>query len=315
VRLIIRADSSNSIGAGHVMRTSVIASEFLKRGNTVVYVGNIEPSNLITQRFKEIGVSNVVRGPVSIGSTSSDILLIDSYTLPITDPFLAKENWHLIVAIVDGVTPNFICDLAIHPSLIAKQICTINSRFLSGPNYILLRDSIRKIEFKNHEAPLRILLAAGGSDPSHFCNAIIKTLSKTRLNFKLEVFSSNLSPDEVLDSRISVHSVGLEFDEIANHCDLAFTLASSLSLELIARGMPTGVGVAYENQQEGFEELVSNGFAAPLGYFSNQGEWNNSEGILIKLITSYEYRRNLHERVASLIDFEGAKRIVSEILG
>ncbi len=314
MRLVIRADSSDSIGTGHVMRTSVIASEFLKRGNAVVYVGNIEPSDLITQRFKEIGVSYLVPESDSIGPTSSDILLIDSYTLPITDPFLAKENWRMVVSIFDGVTPNFFSDITIHPSLILKQASTTNGRFLSGPSYILLRDSIRKIGIENHEAPLRILLAGGGSDPSRFCDAIIKLLSKTRLAFKLEVFSSHLSHDEVLDSRISIHSVGLEFDEIANQCNLAFTLASSLSLELIARGMPIGVGVAYENQQEGYMELVSNGFAAPLGYFSNQEGWNISEEILIKLITSDEYRRNFHERVVGLIDFEGAKRVVSEIL-
>ena len=39
MRYVLRADASESIGAGHVMRSSAIAEELIARGENVVFVG------------------------------------------------------------------------------------------------------------------------------------------------------------------------------------------------------------------------------------------------------------------------------------
>ena len=41
MRYVLRADASQSMGSGHVMRSSAIAEELIARGEDVVFVGQI----------------------------------------------------------------------------------------------------------------------------------------------------------------------------------------------------------------------------------------------------------------------------------
>ena len=42
MRFVIRADAYRMSGAGHVMRSSVIAEELIDRGYEVYFVGNVD---------------------------------------------------------------------------------------------------------------------------------------------------------------------------------------------------------------------------------------------------------------------------------
>jgi hypothetical protein len=116
------------------------------------------------------------------------------------------------------------------------------------------------------------------------------------------------------DSRVNIHKVSLHLDEVARYSDLALTLASSLSTELIARGMPVGLAVGFENQQMGFNEIISMGYAAPVGSRDSSGSWKFNESIIKRLIQSNSYRNELRRKVNGLVDLGGARRIALEIL-
>jgi hypothetical protein len=100
----------------------------------------------------------------------------------------------------------------------------------------------------------------------------------------------------------------------AEKCDLAFTLASSLSIELIAREVPLGVAYAFDNQEDGFHELVSLSLALPIGERDIQGNWIFDKDNLTELIISASLRNQLRSRMSGLIDFKGAERVALEIL-
>lgn len=318
MRLIIRADASPSLGTGHVMRSSTIAAEFLRLGHTVYYAGTIDPMSLILERFQEIGISYPVLDPVSIESDhKNDILLIDSYSLNPSDPLIAKAKWVKVVAIIDSITPSYDVDLAIRPSLLPQTNLPDGVRTLSGPKFLLLRKSVTKsspTREPEDSAPLRILVAGGGSDPSGFSSEIVKALKELPLNFIADVFSDNLDLKNLSDTRIRIHKVSLQLDEYAKECDLAFTLASSLSIELIAREIPIGVACAFDNQKGGFTEMVSAGFAAPVGERMISGEWKIDKEIIYRLIESSAYRNEFRTRTSGLIDLNGAERVAAEIL-
>jgi spore coat polysaccharide biosynthesis predicted glycosyltransferase SpsG len=317
VRLIIRADASVSVGTGHVMRSSTIAAEFLQLGHAVCYVGTIDPMSLILERFQEVGLTYPPKKPADFQPDhKNDILLIDSYTLNPSDPFIAKENWLKVVSIHDSVTPNYDVDLVIKPSLTSLPNPRDRIRTLSGAQFILLRNSVTKTYPRdpNDSTPLRVLVAGGGSDPSGFCNEVIKVLRELPFNFMANVFSDNIDLTHMADSRIKTHQVSLLLDEFAKDCDLALTLASSLSTELLAREIPIGVACAFENQRSGFIEMVSSGFAAPIGELDNSGEWHFDKVAIGQLLSSNTFRANLRSRVSGLIDLKGPKRVALEIL-
>lgn len=317
MRLIIRADASAGVGTGHVMRSSTIAAEFLQLGHTVCYVGAIDPMSLILERFQEVGLTYPPIKPADFQfDYKNDILLIDSYTLDPSDPFIAKKNWFKVVSIHDSVTPNYDVDLVIRPSLTPQPSPREGVRTLSGARFILLRKSLTKTRRRDPKdsTPLKILVAGGGSDPSGFCNEMIKVLKELQFSFVANVFSDNIDSVDQSDLRIKLNHVGLALDEVANECDLAFTLASSLSIELIAREIPIGVACAFENQRTGFIEMISCGFAAPIGSRDSYGKWAIDNDVLRNLVSSSQRRDGLRSKVSGLVDLDGPKRIAFEIL-
>jgi spore coat polysaccharide biosynthesis predicted glycosyltransferase SpsG len=299
------------------MRTSTIAAEFLDLGSEVCYVGNIEPMSLILERFKEIGLHSPVLDPGGFESRSdSDILLIDSYSLHPSDPFIAKERWFKSFSISDSVTPNYDVDLVIKPSLTKSTNTIPGNRILSGPEYILIRNSISKNSPRKtyDHSPLRILIVGGGSDPSRFCTAVAKALMGFPNDFNADIFSDNVDLKLQDDSRIRFHKVSTRIDHFARDCDVALTLASSLSMELIAREIPVGIGAAFENQMDGFQEIIGLGLAIPIGILDSSGNWNIDKVMIRELIESESLRKELRSRVTGLIDAGGPRRITLEIL-
>ena len=317
MRLVIRADASASVGTGHVMRSSTIAAEFLKLGHAVCYAGSIDPVSLILERFQELGIPYPVIDPVGFESNyENDILLIDSYSLDPSDPSIAREKWAKVVGIFDSITPHYDVDLAIRPSLLPQKTLVEGVRTLAGTKFLLLRNSVTKSFPRNPDKsiPLKILVVGGGSDPSDFCSEVTKVLKELPFNFIADVFSDNVDLLHQSDSRIRIHKVSLLLDEYAKDCDLAFTLASSLSIELLAREIPIGVACAFENQRSGFTEMVASDFAAPIGDRNKSGEWEIDKGVISEMITSASYRDALRSRISGLIDLNGPERVALEIL-
>jgi spore coat polysaccharide biosynthesis predicted glycosyltransferase SpsG len=317
VRLIIRADASVSVGTGHVMRSSTVAAEFVNLGHTVFYAGHINPLSLILERFQEIGVPNTILSPESFEPRKeTDILLIDSYTLGVTDPFILRNRWLKSCSISDAITPDFDVDLVIKPSLVGQPYSIGNTRVLSGADFTLLRKSIKKNLPRafGDVSPLRILIVGGGSDPSGFCSELVKTIRNFPNDFVVDVFSDNFETSSIPDARFRIHKVSLSIDEFAKNCDLVFTLASSSSLEFIAREIPVGVACAFENQKDGYRELVSSVIAAPIGERETTGKWIFNSNILERLINSETFRNQLRANSKGLIDMEGPERVVAEIL-
>lgn len=299
------------------MRSSTIAAEFLRLGHEVWYVGEIDSMGLIDERLEELGLRDFTIHPNDFQSISNtDYLLMDSYTVSPRDPFLDKDKWFRRISVSDSVTPQYDVDLEIQPSLVPKKDGTKSHRVLSGPKFILLRDTL-STNFRrlaSDRSPIRILIVGGGSDPSGFCDSLAAKLLQFSNSFVLDIFSDNLDLALLRDHRVRVHKVSLAMDHYSNKCDLAFTLASSLSIELIAQGIPIGLAAAFDNQLNGFQEIIELGFGAPIGVRNPDGQWSFDETMLAAMVSSETFRDNLRLRVAGLIDLRGPQRIASEIL-
>jgi len=106
MRYVLRADASQSIGAGHVMRSSAIAEELIAIGKEVIFVGQITDLPWVEGRIASLGFAHVY--PDSNGFESnpdSDVLILDSYEIDESDAFIAQQNWCRVIAIVDEITP------------------------------------------------------------------------------------------------------------------------------------------------------------------------------------------------------------------
>ena len=76
MRYVLRADASQSIGAGHVMRSFAIAEELIAVGKEVIFVGRISDLSWVEERIASLGFSQVYSETSDFKSNpKSDVLV------------------------------------------------------------------------------------------------------------------------------------------------------------------------------------------------------------------------------------------------
>ena len=297
------------------MRSSAIAEELIARGQDVIFIGQISDLPWVKQRITNLGFSQVYsESKEFISNPTSDVLILDTYTIGTNESFINSDNWLNIVAIVDELTPEYNCTLRIHPGLDTDWIGNSKTPILAGPNYIPIRSSLcKKASIREYSKKiLKIAVVAGGSDPYKLVIEIARILAKTHLDFKAYLFSSS-EVNFATDSRFHYVQVGPKFDDLTKNIDLVLTTASTSSLEFLARGICVGLVCAVNNQKQYYNSLGNLGVAAQLGFRTIDNCWELDEQLIFSLITSSELRMSLIARAVDLIDFNGASRIVDVI--
>ena len=311
MRIVLRADASSTIGAGHVMRSLAILEEFKARKLEMVFIGKIQDADWLAAKISEFGFSEILESENEFRpNPSSDVLILDSYVVPIDNPLLTNHHWKKIVILCDELTPKYQADLYIHPGLEANWFRSPNRRILFGPDYIPLRKAISKN--RKVDPTLKIVIVGGGTDPANFVESVAEILSRSSVEFDAACFTPNESTFR-LDARFSRMPIGADLDFYANNADLAFTTASTTGLEFIAREIACGIACAVDNQKQYYKVLVDNEVAYPIGALLGSN-WKLDESAIMRLLDSGELRKGLADRCNNFIDLQGATRIVDEIL-
>lgn len=297
------------------MRSSAIAEELIARGEKVFFVGSISNLPWVEERINQLGFTEIYSDPTQfISNCASDILLIDSYEIASNNPFILPTNWFKIVAIVDEVTPDYFCDLRIHPGLNSSWYRNSKVPFLSGPQYVPFRSILTNTESiskKIDDAP-KIAVVAGGSDPHNLVREIAEILSSFNDNFNVLLFSNTLSKSN-FDSRFQVIEIGNQLDSLTQDVDLIFTTSSTSSLEFLARGLCVGIACAVENQRQHYNSLGQLGAAERIGFKNKFNVWELDINSIHSLVTTGTKREILKANAVGLFDFKGAARIVDAI--
>ena len=294
------------------MRSTVLAEEAISRGYECIFVGEVSGLDWVTARISNIGFSKVTADTFSFEpERESDILVLDTYSIPVSDRFIAKKNWKLVLNISDAITPKYESDVELRPGLMVIESQLESPKLLSGPEYVLIRGGIEK---SRRAEPLggatKVLIVGGGSDPFGFVTSVAKVLCSLNLNLEVHTFTDGSVPQ---DSKVKFvkHSMGLELDFIANEVDVVFTTASTSSLEFIAREIATGVVCAVENQADYYEQLGRLGYATQLGMFNSNKNWEFNLPAIREMLESQAKRDSLRNSIHGLIDFKGATRVIN----
>jgi spore coat polysaccharide biosynthesis predicted glycosyltransferase SpsG len=314
MRYVFRADASRFIGSGHVMRLSAIAEELIARQEYVVFVGQIQELIWVEKHILRLGFSEICIEPELFNpNPETDILIIDSYIIPTSDTFILRSNWLHVISIADELTPDYICDLRIHPGLDSSWTGKSKTPILSGPRYIPIRKSLQiKTRKRNGDKPVTIAIIAGGSDPYNLVSEIARILHTIEIPFAA-FFFTNLTINLIKDERFTYVPIGECLEEITHDCDLIFTTASTSSLEFLAQGFPLGVVKVVDNQEQNYNLLGQLGAAGLIGVRSSEDIWNLNLALIGELIESADLRKSLMSKSQNLIDFNGSTRIIEAI--
>lgn len=314
MRYVLRADASQSIGSGHVMRSSAIAEELIARGEDVVFVGQISDIPWLALRVNNLGFCEIQSQEKGfISNPDKDILILDSYVVSVDEAFIQPSKWRAVITVADELTPAYKSNLIIHPGLSTHFVSKTGVKVLAGPKYIPFRSSIQKtVKSGEKESILEILVVGGGTDLFGFAAAICEVLMEITDSFHASIFTHNISL-RTLDSRFTIVPIGFELDNYAANVDLAFTTASTTSLEFIAREVAVGIGCAIDNQEDYYKSFSAFGVAAPIGRFV-EGNWQIDQAKIAELVHSSVIREDLRKNCSGLVDLGGAGRIADEIL-
>jgi len=317
MRIVFRADASSVIGSGHVMRLSAIAEAATIRGYETIFIGEIRDLGWVKTYISNIGFNSLFETELEFTANSeSDVLILDSYLIPIHSKFIQPENWLKVITIIDSQTPDYRSTLKIHPGLSKDWYLGSSHNFLYGKKYIPLRRSITKQKYENDSRDaglLRVIITGGGSDPFDFSKSIAKEILRIPGNYKF-IFISNDEAIEDLDERFSVTLIGGIKEEDFQSVDLAFTTASTSSLEFIAREIPCGIACAVDNQQIYYQSIEKYGLAVCIGTRMKTDEWGFDVMAIAQLLNSSSTRERLKKKCFEYIDLNGASRIVDVII-
>lgn len=316
MRIIFRADASREIGSGHVMRSSVLAEEAVARGFECIFIGNISGLDWVAERISTLGFAQVLSDESSfVPNAKSDVLVLDSYSIPISNTFIAKKNWKLVMSICDLITPNYKVDIEIRPGFEEIREGRETPVVLSGAEYILIRRGILKSNGRKVDSRYpKVLVVGGGSDPFGFVPTIAEVIQPFMMNLEVHLFTNEQISAEFSHNFI-IHPIGSELDLIAQEVDLVLTTASSSSLEFIAREIPTGVVCLIDNQEDCYEQLGRLGYATQIGVRTSAGAWQFNVEAIRNLLVCQEKRDALKESVLDLVDLKGAERVIDFLVG
>jgi len=310
MRIILRSDASDSIGAGHIMRCLAIAEESILRGIPTYLVGEVKNLPWLRDRVCSLPKLIWIENPDDfLPNPYTDSLIIDSYSIPTRDSFIDVMNWYRVIAIIDEKTPNYEASILFHPGLDISWSKEKNIYY--GPKYIPIRKAISR-ESSEENQKLCIIVVGGGTDFRNFVGVIADQLKDIDLEFTAHLFSNNYSLIQEEDTRFMLEPIGERLDYMAARADLILTTASTTCLEFVAREKAVGMFCAVENQSIYYKSLAKLELACPLGKFEGE-HWEIDNNLLSKLIYSSEYRSEFRLKTRGVIDLLGAARILNRI--
>ncbi|GFO68504.1 hypothetical protein GMLC_20830 [Geomonas limicola] len=278
MRLVIRADASQELGSGHVMRTLALVEALAPRGGEFSLVSRDLPEHLA-----ELAAARGVRvlplaGPAP-GDPAEDAaqtarliggrpdwLVVDHYRLDAAWERLVRPGVRRLMVIDDLADRPHDCDLLLDQNLVEgmelryRGLVPEETRLLIGPAHALLRG-----EFVAQRAALpprdgtveRILVCFGGSDPTGETAKALEALALPEFaGLEIDVVAGGSNPHWAdLEAqcqklpRASFQRQSFEMARLMAQADLALGAGGGSAWERCFLGLPTLTVTVAANQE------------------------------------------------------------------
>jgi len=281
--VLIRADSSSTIGAGHIMRDLVLAERECA-GDRVVFAVRDLPGN-INQAIGAKGYETVLleKGTVEelidiIRGSGIDTLVIDHYGISAEEERRIKEATGVTLVVLDDFYAPHHCDILINHNIYAEAeryrgLVPEGCEVRCGERFTLIRDAFRRAKRKRTAGEIaldptdvrHLFLGMGGTDSAGLNIPILETLrSFADIHIHVVTTGANRGLDHLRRFCEEEPSVTLYVDapdiaEIMAGCDWAVVTPSVILHEVIYLGLPFVAIQSADNQAEMVAHLKERG--------------------------------------------------------
>ena len=340
--LFVRADASERIGTGHVMRCLALAQEFQRTAGRVLFV-QAETTSAIERRLRAEGfeIASLDAKPGSpedarvavrlARERDANWIVADGYHFGAEYQRHLKGNDLGLLLIDDyGHAEHYWADYVLNQNLSADPIRYKNrepyTRLLLGTKYVLLRQEFERWRNWEREIPTvarKVLVTLGGADPDNATSKIVEALLRIRdeqLECVVVIGGSNPHLEKLkaairhLPSAIRLVVDATDMPGLMAWADVAIAAGGTTSWELAFMGLPSIVIVLAGNQAEIAASLERESVSVNLGASKN----NTTDRIanaLHSLLNDLDRRQRMSRNGCKLVDGLGVVRVTGLLSG
>lgn len=333
--LLIRADSSVSMGTGHVMRCLALAQGWTARGGDVTFLGryespalpaHLEAAGMRVRRVREEGdpraAADVLRELA--GGGQKPWMVLDGYQFDAEYQRAIRESgWPLLVVDDGGELPWYHASVILNQNLEAESRrypCGPETRLLLGTRFALLRAEFRSRARRRRRVRrtgARVLVSLGGADAENGTLKVLQALAQVRLDgLEVCVVAGPANPHrdalrEAIGGFRLLETVE-DMPSLMEWADAAVVAGGTTCWEIAYLGLPSLVMILAENQRPVAESLARCGAARSMGWH-HQVSAAALARALEELLADEEARRAMSRTGRSLVDGRGVDRVVREL--
>ena len=294
MNILFRADSSSTIGTGHIMRDLVLAKQF--KDDNIIFATQELKGN-INFRIKEASYQIEILNSNEIDEVIKLIkeynihrVVIDNYNIDYDYEKKLKEETSVEIFVFDDTYKKHYCDILLNHNIYAqkekyKTLVPKTCELRCGPKYTLLRDEFLNInKNKKNNKNKTFFIAMGGSDPLNLNLKILKILKKYK-NIKVNLITtqSNQNLEILKEYCMDNHWIKLYIDcnimaKLMIQSDYAIITPSVTANEIYYMNIPFIAIKVTKNQEYMYEFLFKNRYHVMADY---------NDKILIEMIEEF----------------------------
>lgn len=344
-RLVIRADASEVIGGGHVMRCLALAGAWVGRDGAAAS-GKCEVMFVCAEVTKPLKARIAREGHLirAIGSERgsdldadltrniarewrADAVVIDGYCFGLTYQERLRDKSFIRVLYDDqGQAPSFDCEILVNQNISA---CARDyagrapgATLLLGSQFAALRPEflvLRRHQRRNYDSAHKVLVSLGLSDTTQSLRQILEGFDRiTDVQLTIEVLSGAGDPVEleriVTMMRHQVLCVPTvdNFAQKLVETDIAILAGGGTAHEAACLGTPMIMVCVADNQAPAYREFVRRG-AALDGGVAGEIDPVTFAAVAAEMLGSAQLRATCAAAARAAVDGQGAQRVSSQI--
>lgn len=333
MRLLLRCDAGPSTGVGHAVRCAAVAEAALLSGHEVFWSGRLDGlgwlwSGLVREPGPVLPSADTAGGLAALAREHRiDAVHVDHYLLG--DDLRPALNAAGVVlsTVEDFATGRRPGDVVVDPNMGAEDHPRPDDGsplLLRGPGYAPLRLTVRRARTRRAlraadapgTGPPRVLVVMGGTDAAGLLPRVVAALAAADVPAEVDVVVPGGRPlDLPADGPATFRAVSPlpDLPAAMAEADLVVSAAGTTVWELCCVGVPMALVRAADNQTEGYRTVVDAGAAAGLGGTADLVDPAAAAAVLRSLLTSPGDRATLADRAATVVDGEGAGRVVDAV--
>jgi len=344
MKIFIRADASNLIGSGHVMRCLALAQAWHNHGGEITFAIHCESVQLKQKILDEGCRLMVIQQPAPDPSDlqiliktarrgDNDWFVIDGYHFTSDYQEALYETGAKLLVIDDcNHLPSYHADIILNQNIFAEDlqyVCGKDTARLLGVHFSLIRRDFLGKNKKSSisESATKILVTLGGADPDNATSQVIKALQLLECKKELEadiVVGPHNPHRKKLETEVDEWSAKRGCDKVKMNllyapphlpdlmasADMAISAGGSTCWELAFLGVPFIVGILADNQKKTAYGLGEAGAALNCGWFHEVDVMELTEYIS-RMITDRRMRQKLSNMGRQLVDGQGVERVIN----